>query len=143
MLNRIQPPSWLAESRSHICLYSFVWRASQAPLFSKERWLFHGFFSALAKFPKQSQNFFVNSQSTPHLGQGGTIGISWFRELTDLSSLASRTLYVTALLLSGGGFKAGYIPAYLTRLFFQFLQCSVIHSAIVTMLTKGKHCFLS
>lgn len=32
---------------------------------------------------KQSQNFSMNSLSTPHLAQGGRIGISWFTELTD------------------------------------------------------------
>lgn len=61
----------------------------------------------------------------------------------DWSLLAGKRdcLYVTALLLSGGGFKAGYIPAWLTRLSFQSLQCSVIHSAIFTML-KANTAFL-
>lgn len=31
-----------------------------------------------------------------HLAQGGRVGISWFKGLTDLFLLASRTLYVTA-----------------------------------------------
>lgn len=60
------------------------------------------------------------------------------KELTGPSSLASRTLSMAALFLLGGSLN---IPSYLTRLSFQSLQCSVIHSATFTMPTEGKHYF--
>lgn len=89
LLNRIEPASWWAESRSHIGPCSFVWGSRQAPLFSTERWLFF----VLVKIPKQSQNLYINSWSTLHLAQGGRVGFSQVKELADPSSLASRTLW--------------------------------------------------
>lgn len=118
--NRIEPSSWWGETRSHVCLCSFVWWARQAPLFPTERYMA---FSALVKIPKQSQNLYINSWSTLHLAQGGRAGLSQVKELTDPSQW-SAGLFVAALFLLGGSLN---IPSYLTRLSLQSLWCSVIH----------------
>lgn len=78
-------------------------------------------FLGAVQVPKAEPKLLHELLVCPALARGGRIGISWFKELADPSLLASRTLYVTALLLSGGGFKADSIPGYLTRLPFQSL----------------------
>lgn len=98
-------------------------------------------FLCTGQVPKHSQNF-MNSPSTPHLAQGGRIGISWFTELTE--PLAGKQDSLCDSIITFGRWFQGRLGTwlYLTRVSFQAPQCSVIHSAIVAMLTKGKHCFL-